>query len=149
MWHLKKFDELTNDEIWAIMHFRVGIFVVEQNRLYQEVDANDKRALHLFKEDDQGNIIAYARIFTIDNGRQVTFGRVGISKQYRGQGIGAELLTHIMTTIQKHFPGLPITIEAQEQVQGYYRKADFHTEGNTFIYQHTPHIKMVHAPLNK
>lgn len=149
MWHLKHFNELTNDEFYAIMHLRVAIFVVEQNRIYQEVDENDKRALHLFKTDADGNIMAYARIFTIDNGQKVTFGRVAISKDKRGQGLGSELLSHIMDAIANHFPDLPITIEAQQQVQGYYRKVDFHSEGDVFIYQHTPHIKMVHSPLTK
>lgn len=149
MWELKHFDELTSDEFYAIMHLRVAIFVVEQKRIYQEIDENDRRALHLFKLDSDGNVIAYARIFTIDNGQKVTFGRVAISKDKRGQGMGSELLHQIMDAIAIHFPGLPITIEAQQQVQGYYRKADFRSEGDVFIYQHTPHIKMVHSPLAK
>lgn len=149
MWNVKRFNELTNDEFYAIMHLRVAIFVVEQNRIYQEIDENDKSALHLFKTDAEGNVIAYARIFTIDDGQKVTFGRVAISKDKRGQGLGGELLHHIMKAIADYYPGLPIAIEAQQQVQGYYRKADFHTEGDTFIYQQTPHIKMVHSPLTK
>lgn len=149
MWKLKTFAELTNDEIYAIMHLRNSIFVVEQNRLYQEIDPHDKEALHLFKIDADGDIVAYSRIFTIDDGQKVTFGRVATSKKVRGQGVGRDLLDQIMHTIGEYFPNLPIEIEAQEQVQGYYEKADFKREGDVFTFNFTPHVKMIHAPITK
>lgn len=147
MWQIKKFNELSTDELYDIMRLRNSIFVVEQKRLYQELDDVDKRALHLFKIDDEGEIVAYVRIFLEDDGQTVSFGRVATSQKVRGQGIGGQLLDRIMDAIRTYFPQHPIEIEAQEYVQNFYKKAGFKTQGDVFIFSHTPHIKMVHEPL--
>lgn len=143
---MKKFNELTTEEFYQIMYLRTATFVVEQQRIYQEVDANDRRAIHIFKEGSNGEVVAYARIFLI-NQETVTFGRVVTSKKIRGQGIGRELLKQIMQAITNDFPNKTIAIEAQVQVQGYYEKAGFVAKGTPFIFESTPHIKMVHQAL--
>ena len=52
-----------------------------------------------------------------------------------------------MEVIRENYPGKLIEIEAQEQMQGFYERANFVSEGEPFIYKSTPHIKMVHQPL--
>lgn len=49
MWSIKTFSELTTTELYAIYELRVKTFVVEQQRIYQEVDAIDLQAHHVFK----------------------------------------------------------------------------------------------------
>ena len=58
---LKHFRELTLDELADIYRLRVSVFVVEQNCPYQEIDAADKTAYHLYLKDEDG-IQAYARV---------------------------------------------------------------------------------------
>ena len=58
---LKKFSDMTVDELYEIMKLRVDVFVVEQNCPYHELDGLDIKASHLWLEDDQG-IAAYLRI---------------------------------------------------------------------------------------
>ncbi len=147
MWQVKTFKQLTVEEFYQILYLRTKIFVVEQDRVYQEVDQIDPQALHLFKTAPSGEVVAYARIFLSDDGQKVVFGRVATSKAVRGQGVGRELLEEIMKVIGDHYPELPVEIEAQIQVQGYYERANFRAVGDQFIFNHTPHIKMVHAPL--
>ncbi len=72
MWSIKTFSELTTTELYAIYELRVKTFVVEQQRIYQEVDDTDLKAYHVFKTVNQ-NIVAYARIFTEDD--HLSFGR--------------------------------------------------------------------------
>ncbi|MCH3904349.1 MAG: GNAT family N-acetyltransferase [Lactobacillus sp.] len=148
MWQCKQFSQLTTNELYQILYLRTATFVVAQHRIYQEVDNIDQTAWHLFKTDESGTVIAYARIFTINHGQEVSFGRVVTSPAVRGQGVGGQLLTKIMAFIKQHFPGKKIVIEAQVQVTGFYRRENFTTFGKPFIYKSTPHIKMVHAPLN-
>ena len=69
------------------------------------------------------------------------------SKKVRGQGVGKELINHILDTIRQYFPNHPIEIEAQTHVKKFYEKAGFHAQGEEFIYSFTPHIKMLHDPL--
>ena len=51
---VKRFDQLTLDELYEIIKIRVGVFVVEQNCAYQDLDDVDKNAYHVYiKEDDK------------------------------------------------------------------------------------------------
>lgn len=149
MWQIKTFDELTVNELYRILYLRTATFVVDQKRIYQEVDNRDQKAIHIFDLDASGRILAYARVFPINHGQAVSFGRVVTSKKVRGQGVGGQLLKRIMQVIRKYYPNKKISIESQVQVQGFYRQAGFKSEGKAFIYKSTPHIKMVHAPLKK
>ncbi|HJA46275.1 MAG TPA: GNAT family N-acetyltransferase [Candidatus Limosilactobacillus excrementigallinarum] len=146
VWRVKNFNELTVSELYQIMLLRAKVFVVDQKRIYQDPDNRDQQAIHIFKQDQDGEVVAYARVFLADE-QTVTFGRVVTSNKVRGQGIGGQLLDKIMEVIQKNYPGKLIEIEAQEQVQGFYEPAGFVSEGEPFIYKSTPHIKMVHQPL--
>lgn len=144
MWATKKFSELTTNELFEILYLRTKIFVVDQNRVYQEVDQHDPESIHVFDVID-GKIAAYARIFK--QGNNVTFGRVVTDPSYRGQGLGKELVEHVLEVIQDNFADQEIEIEAQVQVQDFYRKFDFISQGETFLFNHTPHIKMTHPAI--
>ena len=45
---IKKFDELTLNELYDILKLRVDIFVVEQNCPYGELDNKDMESVHIF-----------------------------------------------------------------------------------------------------
>lgn len=145
MWQTKRFNELTVTDLYQILALRAQIFVVDQQRIYQDPDGQDQEAIHIFNRDEDGHIVAYARIFLKDD--LVSFGRVATSDKVRGQGFGGQLLDKIMQTIQQEFPGRKIEIEAQVQVEDFYKRVGFVSEGEPFIYKTTPHIKMVHEAM--
>ncbi|WP_125763816.1 GNAT family N-acetyltransferase [Companilactobacillus hulinensis] len=140
MWNVKRFSELTIKELFDLMYLRVETFVVEQERVYQEVDDNDLDAIHVFKYDGD-KIVAYARIFK-ENGH-ITFGRVVADKNHRGTGLGAELIDEVLKIIEQIYPQQEIVIEAQTYVESFYKKFGFQSIGNAFLFNHTPHIKMI------
>jgi ElaA protein len=144
MWSIKTFSELTTTELYAIYELRVKTFVVEQQRIYQEVDAIDLQAHHVFKIVDQ-QIVAYARIFK--EASHVSFGRVVVTENQRGRHLGADLMHHILQVIEAHYGERPIQIEAQVPVQGFYQRFGFTTSGTPFLFNHTPHIKMIKPAL--
>ena len=43
--HKKTFQELTTDELYELLRVRSGVFVVEQNCVYQDMDNDDKSTL--------------------------------------------------------------------------------------------------------
>lgn len=51
-WFLKRFEELTNIELYNILKERTAVFVVEQNCPYPEVDGKDPHSYHLYKEEN-------------------------------------------------------------------------------------------------
>jgi len=144
MWETKTFSELSTKELFEILYLRTKIFVVGQERIYQEVDEHDLEAIHIFNLID-GKVAAYARVFNQND--NVTFGRVVTDPKYRGLGMGKELMKHVMDVIQSDFTDKNIEIEAQVQVQDFYRLFNFESEGDTFLFNHTPHIKMTHPAL--
>lgn len=63
MWYQKEFKELELKEFYEIVQLRLETFVVEQTRIYNDLDAIDLRAIHLFHQDEEGRVDAYTRIF--------------------------------------------------------------------------------------
>ena len=93
---VKRFEELSLEEIYEILKVRVSVFVVKQNCAYQELDDKDQYSYHVFLKDDMG-IKAYLRV--IDKGvsfEDVSIGRVLTLE--RGCGLGNRILSELMVT---------------------------------------------------
>ena len=58
----KKFNELSNTEIYEILKARLEIFILEQNIHYQDIDDIDYKSLHCFFMENN-KVIAYLRAF--------------------------------------------------------------------------------------
>ena len=142
MWDQKEFKELELKEFYEIVQLRLETFVVEQTRIYNDLDDVDYRSIHLFHQNREGRVDAYARIFE----KEVTihFGRVAVAKGSRGQGLGKAMVEQILNLCEQRFPGQTIEIEAQEQVVGLYEKLGFQTVSEPFILASTPHVKMIY-----
>ena len=114
---------------------------MEQTRIYNDLDDVDYRSIHLFHQNREGRVDAYARIF--ETGATIHFGRVAVSKGSRGRGLGKDMVEQILDLCEQRFPGRTIEIEAQEQVVGLYEKLGFQTVSKPFILASTSHVKMV------
>ena len=141
MWYQKEFKELELKEFYEIVQLRLETFVVEQIRIYNDLDDVDYRSIHLFHQNREGRVDAYARIFA--TGLTIHFGRVAVSKGSRGQGLGKAMVEQILDLCEQRFPGRTIEIEAQEQVVGLYEKLGFQTVSEPFILASSPHVKMI------
>ena len=58
----KAFNELSSDELYAMIHLRQKVFIVEQDCTYIDADYTDQDAFHLlvYKNND---LIGYLRAF--------------------------------------------------------------------------------------
>ena len=141
---LKKFSDMTVDELYAIMKLRVDVFVVEQNCPYHELDGLDIEASHLWLEDDQG-IAAYLRILPPGAAfPEPALGRV-ISARRRC-GVGSVLLEEGISAVQQLYGSSAITIEAQVYAKPFYEKAGFFQVSEPFDEDGIPHIRMRWEP---
>ena len=141
MWYQKEFKELELKEFYEIVQLRLETFVVEQTRIYNDLNNVDYRSIHLFHQNEEGRVDAYARIF--ETGAMIHFGRVAVAKDSRGQGLGKDMVEQILDLCEQRFPGRTIEIEAQEQVIGLYEKLGFQMVSEPFILASTPHVKMI------
>ena len=83
---IKKFDELTVNELYDILKLRVNVFVVEQECPYPEIDDKDQNAYHIWLRDEEG-IAAYLRV--LDKGvsfEDAAVGRVISARRRKGFG---------------------------------------------------------------
>ncbi len=138
---VKRFDQLTLDELYDIMELRVAVFVVEQTCPYPEIDGRDKGAYHVFLRDEAG-IQAYLRV--LDRGvsfPEVSIGRVIAVK--RRQGLGTEILRAGIRTAVEKFGADAIRIEAQTYARSLYEKQGFRQVSEEFLEDGIPHIQML------
>lgn len=142
MWYKKYLPELDTLEFYKILKLRIDTFVVEQERMYHELDEKDLKAVHIFHVNEQEEVDAYARVFVEDG--KVVFGRLVTAPSARGKGLGSRLVEEILNLCTEKWPEKMIEIEAQEQVVGFYEKFGFVTQGDPFIFESTPHIKMIY-----
>ena len=137
---VKKYEELTLDELYDIIRARIGRFVVEQNCPYQELDDKDRGSYHVFFRDENG-IQAYLRV--VDKGvgfDEYSLGRV--ITVARGCGLGAKLIREGVRVAKEKFGAKKLLIAAQVQASGFYAKQGFSQCSDEFMEDGIPHIMM-------
>ncbi|SCY43669.1 GNAT family N-acetyltransferase [Alkaliphilus peptidifermentans] len=143
-WYIKKFNELTNEEIYEILKRRVEVFVVEQNCPYLECDDKDQEAIHFFLKDNNC-IIAYLRVLpqgvTYD---EISIGRVLVIEDYRGKGIVNELMHKAIRYIESNFGESNIRISAQEYLLAFYESLGFQVISDVYLEDGIPHLEMLY-----
>ncbi|MDM5190796.1 GNAT family N-acetyltransferase [Bacillus sp. DX4.1] len=142
-WYIKKFEELTTNELYEILKERTNVFVVEQNCPYPEVDGKDIAAHHVFLEKN-GEIIAYSRVLPAGVAyKEVSFGRVLVKKEHRGTGLAKELLEKVLHFLETELKETTIKIQAQDYLQQFYGSFGFEAISDVYLEDNIPHINML------
>lgn len=138
--HKKTFRELTTDDLYELLRVRSDVFVVEQNCVYQDLDYDDQKAIHLWLTVED-KVVALARVCPADTHmKEISIGRV-ISTE-RGKGYGKQIMLHAIEAAIEHFDAKLIDIEAQEYAKGFYEGIGFKQSSEKFMLDGIPHIKM-------
>ena len=146
-WQCSPFEELSNRALYAILKARQVVFVVEQNCPFLDADGVDQQCLHLmgWRSQASGNILAaYARL--VPPGikyDEPSIGRVITVPEFRGQGLGRELMQRAVQAIDALYPDLTIRIGAQEYLVRFYSGFGFVTASPAYIEDGIPHVEMV------
>lgn len=144
--HKKTFKELTTNELYELLRVRSEVFVVEQNCIYQDLDYDDQKSIHLWLtlRQDSGQadkVVALARICPAGTHmKEISIGRVITTE--RGKGYGKQIMLHAIDAAVEHFGAAVIDIEAQEYAKGFYEGVGFKQSSDTFMLDGIPHIKM-------
>ncbi len=137
---IKKFNELTVEELHEILRLRVSVFVVEQNCPYQEVDDKDIYSYHVCLKDEEG-IQAYLRVIgKTGDTDEVSIGRVIAVK--RRCGLGTEILKEGIKVARDCLKADKVVLEAQTYARELYEKVGFKQVSEEFLEDGIPHIKM-------
>ena len=140
---VKSFQQLTKEELYAILQLRVAVFVVEQNCPYQDVDGKDEKALHVFGLKDEV-IVAYTRIFNAgDYFDEASIGRVVVAEDQRKYKYGYDIMNASINAVDEYFNTATIHLSAQVYLTKFYTNLGFDTIGKEYLEDDIPHIKMV------
>lgn len=139
---VKKYNDLTLDELYGILKIRNEVFVIEQNCPYLDIDGKDRHSYHVFAKDSDG-IQACLRVLP-DNPELdiVMIGRVVTKK--RMSGLGRQIMEEGIRTAYNILQAKTIRIEAQVQARGFYEKNGFVQSGEEFMLDNILHIEMIH-----
>ena len=139
--YIKRFPELTTDELYALLQVRSEVFVVEQNCVYQDLDYADPASIHLWLADSDGKILSMARVCPAGvHMEQISIGRVITTE--RGKGYGLRIMREAIGVARRYFDAETIDIEAQEYAKPFYEMVGFEQSSEPFILDGIPHIKM-------
>ena len=138
--HQKSFQELTVDELYELLRVRSEVFVVEQNCVYQDMEGDDQKSIHLWLTV-AGKVVALARVCPAGTHMQeISIGRVITT--VRGKGYGKQMMLRAIEVAKEHFGAKQIDIEAQEYAKGFYESVGFRQSSETFMLDGIPHIRM-------
>ena len=124
----------------TLQAIRRTVFVEEQNVPEElEWDVEDLSAFHFLFYSFQGEAVACARLL-----HKGQIGRMAVLKQYRYQGIGSNLLEHIIKFSEQNKIS-PLFLYAQNHAISFYKKHGFHIKGNEFMDAGIAHHKMKYS----
>ncbi len=142
----KKFNELSIDDLYAILNLRQQVFILEQNCPYIDADYSDQDAFHLLGFQDN-KLVAYLRAFPPNiKYAGSSMGRIVTEISSRGLGLGKEITQEGVNFLIKEYPNHEIVISAQHRLQHFYIDLGFTPRGEVYLEDDIDHIQMYILP---
>ncbi|MGF7132451.1 ElaA protein [Paraburkholderia sp. EB58] len=145
-WRWKFFDDLTTTEVYAMLAARSQVFVIEQNCLYGDIDGLDTEAWHLFAfgpGESKPKLAGYLRVLLPDESdADIRIGRVLTTADFRGMGLGNQMLARAVGHIAEQWPNVPVRLHAQAHLQGFYGAFGFVPISEIHEEDGIPHVWM-------
>jgi ElaA protein len=140
---IKTYSELNKEDLYDLLQLRSAVFVVEQECVYQDIDGLDSKAVHILGTLN-GKLCAYTRVFKAgDYFEYPSIGRVAVSKKERKNGYGKQIMLATIAFIETKWKAGQIAISAQVYLTKFYRELGFLEQGEEYLEDDIPHIKMI------
>lgn len=141
-WIIKRFEELTLNELHDLLRLRVDVFVVEQNCPYPELDGLDHDATHIMALDDEGLLLAYARLLPPYDDGVPHIGRVVVRTEARGKGLASHLMQRALSEVERRWGSARSALAAQAHLEHFYGQHGFVRIGTDYLLDGIPHVDM-------
>jgi ElaA protein len=143
-WRITKLTELDVLDAVQVFELRQRVFVLEQQCLYQDIDATDLEAWHLRGRTEDNLLVAYLRIIPpLSKYPGPAIGRVVTHPDVRGQGLGRMLMLEGLRRTDELFAAESVFLSAQTYLINFYASLGFVTDGEPFDEDGIEHIEMV------
>lgn len=150
-WSWVRFEGLTTQTLYEVLHLRQRIFVLEQNCPYLDADGLDQHSWHLLGRPEggphAGELLLYLRV--VDAGLKYdepSIGRVVIDDKLRGTGMGRVMMAEAVKRCDESFPGRANRISAQAHLGKFYGEFGFQPVGEPYLEDNIPHQEMLRQP---
>ena len=143
---IHRFDELSAAAFHDLLKLRFDVFILEQQSLYPEIDGEDKDALHLVAEDEQGAPCGTLRILGADGSGPLYIGRVAVRPDHRGTGLGRKMMNAALAHLREIAPDRAVRLGAQQHLEAFYSSFGFERISDVYDDGGIPHIDMEKAP---
>lgn len=139
--HRARFVDLSPQDLYAILHLRSEVFVVEQDCVFLDLDDrdHDEMAEHLWMSDDTG-VTAVLRLLH-EGGETWSIGRVVARADVRSRGVGGHLLRAGLDRLQA-LGATHVHIGAQAYLRDWYARFGFAQSGPEYIEDGIVHLPM-------
>jgi len=141
---IRRLDEFSAADLYAMLKMRVDVFVVEQKCPYPELDGNDPACLHL-RLLDGDDLLGCARLWRPTPEARPHIGRVAVSPHHRGKRLGDALMREAIAACQHLYPGEAIELSAQAHLRRFYGALGFEPISEEYLEDDIPHIDMRRA----
>jgi ElaA protein len=130
--------------LYRLLELRVAVFVVEQEAAYPDLDGRDvEPGAELLWAEEDGVVLATARVLRDPDGMRI--GRVATAPAARSRGVASAIMRQAVERCVEVEPGLPIRLDAQEHLAGWYARFGFVISGAGFLEDDIPHVPMERA----
>lgn len=137
------FNKIDSDTLYQILRLRSEVFIIEQDCLYQDLDNKDQESYHITLYVNR-KLAAYSRLLPAGvSYPNPSIGRVITAPEFRGKGLGKELMAFSIQTCYENFGASNIQISAQVQIIPFYEEFCFETCGTTYYEDGIEHIEMI------
>ena len=133
---IRKYTYLTDDA----RYIQTKVFVDEQS-FRNEFDDKDDKAVHFVMYNEAEKPVATCRVYEGADKGCFIFGRIAVIKEYRGLGLGSEMLLEAEDTVRK-MGAKVLMLHAQCRVVKFYSTLGFMETGPSDDEEGLPHIWM-------
>ncbi|MCB5197447.1 GNAT family N-acetyltransferase [Deefgea salmonis] len=143
VWRWLTFDEFDTPILFQYLQLRQQVFIVEQACAYADIDDLDLVATHLLAYCDD-RLVACLRL--VPPGlkyAEPSLGRVITRADFRGTGLGYQLISRGLKGAVEQYPGLNNKIGAQAHLQDFYAKSGFATVSAPYLEDDISHVDML------
>lgn len=125
------FEQLSSQQLYQILQLRQWVFIEEQQSIYNDIDGLDQTATHwcVFA---QNQLAGYARSRAATDVATIKIERVVNHPQWRGKGLGKQLIAAILAEVKQSHPAFNIELSAQLDVLPFYQYFGFVEYGDPY-----------------
>lgn len=146
-WHVHRWNDWSNDRLYAALRLRSEVFVVEQTCVFPDMDGLDPHCEHLCGITGDDRLLAYARLLPPGlKYPEASIGRVVVAPSARGMQLGRELMGEALAACRARYAGAPILIGAQQRLERFYSGFGFRAVSEPYLEDGIWHVDMRLTP---